>query len=94
MKYLNQIGANAKKAFEKLNKVKHTKIKKVLESYNKSILSNKNLIIRENLKDIKNSKRKKFIDRLILNENRIEGIRHSINEIVKFKNPLNQTLAE
>jgi len=94
MKYLNQIGANAKKAFEKLNKVKHTKIKKVLESYNKSILSNKNLIIRENLKDIKNSKRKKFIDRLMLNENRIEGIRHSINEIVKFKNPLNQTLAE
>ena len=83
-----------KKAFEKLNKVKHTKIKKVLESYNKSILSNKNLIIRENLKDIKNSKRKKFIDRLMLNENRIEGIRHSINEIVKFKNPLNQTLAE
>ena len=94
MKYLNQIGVNAKKAFEKLNKVKHTKIKKVLESYNKSILSNKNLIIRENLKDIKNSKRKKFIDRLMLNENRIEGIRHSINEIVKFKNPLNQTLAE
>ncbi|MDC0343885.1 glutamate-5-semialdehyde dehydrogenase [Pelagibacteraceae bacterium] len=94
MRYLNQIGVNAKKAFEKLNKVKHTKIKKVLESYNKSILSNKNLIIRENLKDIKNSKRKKFVDRLMLNDNRIEGIRNSINEIVKFKNPLNQTLTE
>ena len=94
MKYLNKIGINSKKAFEKLARIKHEKVNKVLESYNKSILVNKNLIIKENLKDIKNAKRKNLIDRLILNEKRIDGIRSSISAIIKFKNPLNKTLAE
>ena len=48
MKYLNNIGANSKKAFEKLRKVDHEKIKSVLENYSKNILKNKNLIIKEN----------------------------------------------
>ena len=32
------------------------------------------------------------MDRLILNEKRIEGIRNSINEIAKFKNPIGRVL--
>ena len=84
MGYLETIGKNAKKAFEDLKTVKHNKIKKVLESYNKSLLKNKKKIIKENQKDIKNVRRKHLIDRLILNDKRIEGIRHSINEIAKF----------
>ena len=92
MNYLENIGKNAKKAFEDLKKVKHSKIKKVLDNYNKSLLYNKKKIIRENYKDVKNIKRKHLVDRLILNEKRIEGIRHSINEIVKFKNPIGQIL--
>ena len=92
MTYLETIGRNAKKAFEDLKAVKHSKIIKVLESYNKSLLDNKQKIIKENRKDVKNSKRKNLIDRLILNEKRIESIRHSINEIAKFKNPIGQIL--
>jgi|TARA_B110000881_G_scaffold201569_1_gene200732 glutamate-5-semialdehyde dehydrogenase len=92
MNYLENIGKNAKKAFEDLKKVKHSKIKKVLDNYNKSLLYNKKKIIKENYKDVKNIKRKHLVDRLILNEKRIEGIRHSINEIVKFKNPIGQIL--
>ena len=92
MKYLENIGKNAKKAFEDLKAIKHTKIKKVLENYNKSLLKNKFKILRENQKDVKNVKRKNLVDRLILNEKRIEGIRHSINEIGKFKNPIGQVL--
>ena len=94
MNYLETIGKNAKKAFEDLKKVKHAKIKKVLENYNKSLLKNKNKIIRENLVDVKNVKRKHLVDRLILNNKRIEGIRYSINEIIKFKNPIGQVLEE
>jgi glutamate-5-semialdehyde dehydrogenase len=94
MKYLNTIGQNSKKAFEKLNKINHKKIKQVLETFNKSLLSNQNLIIKENIKDIRNSKRKNLIDRLILNKKRIEGMRNSINQIIKFKNPLGITLSE
>ena len=92
MNYLQSIGRNAKKAFEDLKNIKHKKIKKVLENYNQSLLKNKNKIIRENLKDVKNVKRKHLVDRLILNKKRIEGIRHSINEIAKFRNPVGRVL--
>ena len=94
MNYLEQIGRNAKKAFEDLKDVKHKKIKKVLDNYNQSLQKNTNKIIRENLKDVKNVKRKHLVDRLILNKKRIEGIRHSINEIAKFKNPIGQVLEQ
>ena len=83
MNYLENIGKNAKKAFEDLKLVKHTKIKKVLENYNKSLLKNKKKIIKENLRDVKNVKRKNLVDRLILNDKRIEDIRHSVNQIAK-----------
>ena len=92
MSYLENIGKNAKKAFEDLKAVKHSQIIKVLENYNKSLLDNKQKIIKENHKDVKNSKRKNLVDRLILNKTRIESIRHSINEIAKFKNPIGQIL--
>jgi glutamate-5-semialdehyde dehydrogenase len=92
MSYLKNIGINAKKAFEDLKTVNHSKIEKVLENYNKSLLHNKQKIIKENGKDVKNVKRKHLVDRLVLNEKRIEAIRHSINEIAKFKNPIGQIL--
>ena len=94
MSYLEKIGRNAKKAFEDLKNVKHTKIKKVLENYSKILLKNKKSIIRENLKDVKNVKRKHLVDRLILNDKRIEGIRYSINEISKFKDPIGRVLEQ
>ena len=92
MKYLKKIGLNAKKAYEELKTINHNKIKLVLNNYNSTILRNKNKIIKENLKDIKNVKRKHLIDRLILNDKRIDGIRDSINEIAKFKNPVGRIL--
>ena len=92
MSYLETIGKNAKKAFEDLKSVNHNKIKKVLENYNKSLLKNKKRIIKDNLKDVKNAKRKHLVDRLILNEKRIESIRYSISEITKFKDPIGRVL--
>ncbi len=94
MKYLEKIGKNAKTAFEDLKSVNHNKIRKTLNDYNKIISRNKKKIIRENLKDLKNVKRKHLIDRLVLNEKRIESIRHSINEIAKFKNPNGRILEQ
>jgi len=92
MSYLENIGKNSTKAFENLKTLKHDKIKKILESYNKSLKKNKQKIIKENQKDVKNIKRNNLIDRLILNDERIEVIRHSINEIRSFKNPIGQIL--
>jgi glutamate-5-semialdehyde dehydrogenase len=92
MRYLENIGKNAKRAFEDLKKIKHEKVQKVLNNYNRSLLTNKKKIIKENYKDVKNIKRKNLVDRLILNEKRIEEIRYSINEIARFKNPIGQIL--
>ena len=92
MKKLKKIGTNAKKAFSVLNTVDGEKINKVLLSYNHLLLKNKKQILQENRKDLKNIKRKNFIDRLVLYEKRIEGIRSSINEVSKFKDSLNRVL--
>ena len=93
MSYLENIGKNSKKAFEDLKAIKHDKIKQVLESYNNSQPINSCKKLLEKIKKmIKNIKRKNLIDRLILNENRIDGIRHSISEICNFKNPIGQIL--
>jgi len=94
MKKLKQIGINAKKALPVLNNLDEQKINKVLLSYNQLLLKNKKQILQENMKDVKNTKKKHLVDRLILNDQRIEGIRSSINEIFKFKSPLNKTLEE
>jgi len=88
------MGINSQKAFEKLKKVDHKTINKVLEFYNKNILENKNQIIRQNLKDVKNAKKKHLIDRLILDENKINGIRHAVNEVIKFKNPIGKVISK
>jgi glutamate-5-semialdehyde dehydrogenase len=94
MKKLKQIGINARKAFIKLNNIESKKINKILNTYNHLLFKNKKQILKENLKDVKLSTRKHLVDRLILDEKKIEGIRNSINEIIKFKNPLNKTLED
>ncbi len=94
MKYLNKIGLNARKAFEELKTIEDNKIKSVLKNYSLSILKNKKKIIKENLKDVRNVKRKHLVDRLILDNKKIDGIRHSINEISKFKSPIGRVLAK
>ena len=94
MKKLKKIGVNAKKALNVLKNLNGNRINKVLLSYNQLLLKNKKQILKENIKDIKIVKRKHLVDRLMLNNRRIEGIRNSINEILKFGNPLNKILEE
>ena len=94
MKKLKQIGINARKAFLQLNNLDPKKINKVLNTYNQLLSKNKKQILIKNLKDVKFSTRRHLIDRLILNEKRIDSIRSSISEIIKFKNPLNKILED
>ena len=94
MKNLKQIGTDAKKAFLKLKNLKSHEINKVLLKYNQLLLDNKKKILKENSKDVKIMKRKHLIDRLMLDDKRIEGMRHSMNEIIKFKSPLNRIVED
>tara|TARA_B100000029_G_scaffold183558_1_gene181133 strand:+ start:3342 stop:4586 length:1245 start_codon:yes stop_codon:yes gene_type:complete len=91
-KYLNNIGIKSKIAFKNLAGIDIKKRNRVLESYSKSLSKNKKKIIKENLKDIKTCKRKDLIDRLIIDEKKIENIRSSINQIVKFQDPLGKII--
>ena len=86
-KYLKNIGLKSRDAAKDLVKVDINKRNKILQTYSKELFKNKNRIIKENAKDIKNCKRKYLIDRLLLNKRRIEGIRNSIDQLVKFKDP-------
>ena len=85
MKNILIIGKKSKQAFESLKRTNHKKINKTLNDYIKFILLNKKNIIKENKKDIKNLKRKNVLDRLILDEKKIDGIIKSINEIKNFQ---------
>ena len=90
--YLKNIGLKSKVAAKNLAKVDIKKRNKILETYNKELFKNKNKIIKENIKDVKACKREGLIDRLILNEKRIENIRSSINQIIKFKDPIGRII--
>ena len=92
MKNILIIGKKSKQAFENLKKISHKKINKTLEDYIKFISKNKKKIIWENAKDVKKLKRKNMLDRLILNERKIDSIINSINEIKKFPNPIGKIL--
>ena len=92
MKNILIIGKKSKQAFENLKKISHKKINKTLNDYINYILLNKKRIIKENKKDVKKLKRKNVLDRLILDEKKIDGIVKSINEIKKFPNPVGKTL--
>ena len=93
-KYLINLGKNANKALDiKIN----SKLKnKVLNKFAKLIIKNKYKIINENKKDIKFSikkgLKKNLIDRLVLNEVKINQIIKSIVAISKLKDPIDVTL--
>ncbi len=90
--YLEKIGLKSRNASCKLMDVEIKKRNKVLETYRKQILRNKKRIIKENNRDLKKCKREELIDRLVINEQNLENINNSINEIIKFKDPLNKVL--
>ena len=91
---MNLIGQNAKKAsLEKIN----TKVKnKILKRYASLLDKEKNSIVVENTKDIKDALKKglkkNLINRLAINHNKLCDIKASINKIIKLKDPIDNTL--
>ena len=91
-KYLKKIGKRSKVASQNLVKVDIKKRNKVLDVFSKEISRNKKKIINENIKDIKTCKREELIDRLLLDEKKINNIRDTIGQIIKFKDPLGKII--
>jgi len=92
--YMNLIGQNAKKAaLEKIN----TKVKnKILNRYASLLDQERNSIIKANTKDIKFALKKRLknnlIDRLTINDKKLDNIKDTINKIIKLKDPIDNTL--
>ena len=88
------IGKKSKKVLK--YQIDTKKKNKVLKEYCQLIKINKRNIIRQNQKDLINSKKRGLktnqIERLILNEKKILEIIGSIKKIIKLKDPTNQIL--
>jgi len=92
--YMNSIGRNAKKAsLEKVNTIIKNKI---LKRYASLLDRERNSIIKANIKDIKFALKiglkNNLIDRLIIDQKKLEAIKDSINKIAKLKDPVDNTL--
>jgi glutamate-5-semialdehyde dehydrogenase len=93
-KYMNLIGIKAKKVSgEKIT----TKTKnKVLKDYAKLLDKEKKSILKENIKDIKFAKsiglKENLVNRLLINEKKLNDIKKSIHKIKKLKDPINVIL--
>jgi len=95
--YMKKIGEKAKLASSHLSSLNIDKRNSVLKQFSKYLKKNVALILKSNKKDISNAKSKKIkdsmIDRLKLDKKKIVQIANSIDEIVKFKDPLGKILS-
>jgi glutamate-5-semialdehyde dehydrogenase len=92
--YMNLIGKKAKKA--SLKKINTKSKNKVLKNYMSLLDKEKDRIFKANAKDIdfalKNKLTNNLIDRLSLNEKKLDNIKNSIKQIIKLKDPIDNTL--
>jgi len=94
---MNKMGTKAKIAALNLSNIDINKRNAVLRQFSLYLKTNSQLILKSNKKDILNAKSKKIknsmIDRLQLNNKKIDQIINSINKIIKFKDPLGKILS-
>ena len=93
--YMELIGKNAKIASNNLSKLNIKKKNEVLKKFNNYLKKYSKKILSANKKDIINAKKNKsqMIDRLIINDEKINQIRKSVNEIIKFNDPIGKILS-
>ena len=94
---VKELGKIAKEASYKLKKLNTAKKNKMLASIKESLLSERKKILDANEIDIKkgreNNMPEGLIDRLLLNEGRIEAMAKSIDEVIDFKDPVGRVLS-
>ena len=94
---VKELGKIAKEASYKLKKLNTAEKNKMLASIKESLLSERKKILDANEIDIKkgreNNMPEGLIDRLLLNEGRIEAMAKSIDEVIDFKDPVGRILS-
>ena len=94
IKYMNLVGAKARRAFEK--NVDTAVKNKVLNKYVELLGKEKRLILKQNLKDANYARKigikNNLISRLLIDETKLKDIQNSIIKIAKLKDPVGNTL--
>ena len=97
-KELILMGKNARKASQILTLANSDLKNSALEAMAVDIEKNKENILEANIKDVEKAKAnnisKSFLDRLILNDERIESISDGLREIIKIEDPIGQTMSK
>lgn len=92
--YIVNICKNARNASNELIKYSSSDKNEALELISKKLIDNMDIIIKENKKDLVEGKKNKLssaiLDRLELNQSRIESMAKSVLEIAKFKDPIGE----
>ncbi|MDU1954408.1 MAG: glutamate-5-semialdehyde dehydrogenase [Peptoniphilus lacydonensis] len=94
---VKELGQIAKGSSHKLKKLNTSEKNKMLASIKNSLLNESENILKANEKDIKkgreNNMSEGLIDRLLLNDKRIESMAKSIDEVIDFKDPVGKVLS-
>jgi len=97
-KELILMGKNARKASQILTLANSDLKNSALEAMAVDIEKNKENILEANIKDVEKAKAnnisKSFLDRLILNDERIKSISDGLREIIKIEDPVGQTMSK
>lgn len=93
---LNELGKNAKEASYDLGIASTTEKNKALELMAKALLNNKKEIINENKKDldvaIEKGISRAMLDRLSLNEDRIEDMANGLMDLIALEDPIGEVV--
>ena len=86
------VGKNARIAAQEISEISDSLVTKTLTLYSSRIKENKDKIVKANQEDIQlalhNNASKAFIDRLTLNEDRINSLQNVMIDIANQKSPV------
>ncbi len=96
MGYIDELGTAAKAAEREMTKIGTMQKNAALRAVSEKLLSNKDVIIKENGRDIENARingmSEAMIDRLTLTESRIDGISEGVLQVVALKDPIGEVI--
>ncbi len=94
---VKEIGEVAKNASRELAKISKGEKNRILNEIKKSLIANTEYILEENKKDVEagrdNNMPDGLVDRLLLNEERIQSMAKAIDDIMKYKDPVGRVLS-
>ncbi len=96
MSYIDELGVAAKAAEREMIKAGTIQKNAALKAIYEKLLASKEIIIKENARDIENARingmSEAMIDRLTLTEARIEGMAEGILQIISLKDPIGEVI--